>query len=227
MNQKPELIIFDIAGTTVRDDGNAVSRCLQAALASSGVTVSLAQVNQVMGYPKPEAIRRLVAESAPDANAPVALIHSEFVARMLDYYESDPAVAPVHGAEEAFRRLRAAGVRVALDTGFSRPIASVILRRLGWCEGETVDATITSDEVERGRPYPDMALQLMERFGIAPASTAKIGDTPSDLQEGKDAGCGWVIGVTESGTHNAAQLAAWPHTHLIGSVADLPSLFAL
>ena len=64
----------------------------------------------------------------------------------------------------------------------------------------------------------------MNRFGITdPANVAKVGDTPADLLEGKNAGCGLIVGVTE-GTHTRAQLEPHPHTHLIGSVRDLPGI---
>ena len=58
-----ELVVFDMAGTTVNDE-DSVSRCVQESLAAVGVTVDVADVNRVMGIPKPEAIRILVTESA-------------------------------------------------------------------------------------------------------------------------------------------------------------------
>jgi phosphoglycolate phosphatase len=48
----------------------------------------------------------------------------------------------------------------------------------------------------------------------------------NSLLEGHNAGCGLVIGVTE-GTHTRAQLEPFPHTHLIGTVAELPALLGL
>jgi phosphoglycolate phosphatase-like HAD superfamily hydrolase len=64
----------------------------------------------------------------------------------------------------------------------------------------------------------------MKLTGVAdPKEVAKVGDTPSDLEEGTSAGCGLVIGVT-NGTHRREQLAAYPHTHLIGSLKELPAL---
>jgi len=50
-----------------------------------------------------------------------------------------------------------------------------------------------------------------------------VGDTTSDLVAGARAGASLVIGVL-SGAHSRAELAQAPHTHLIDSVADLPSL---
>ena len=83
---------------------------------------------------------------------------------------------------------------------------------------------MTSDEVPRGRPFPDLVFRVMELTGVSDVKrVAKVGDTPSDLGEGTAAGCGWVIGVTE-GTHTRAQLEGHPHTHLLGSIRELPAL---
>ena len=122
-------------------------------------------------------------------------------------------------------RLRRAGIKIALNTGFSRAIASVLIDRLRW--NDRIDASVTSDEVPCGRPYPDMIEHLRKQLGIAAAArVAKVGDTPADLEEGTNAGCGLVIGVTQ-GSHTREQLARCPHTHLIDSVADVPDLLGL
>lgn len=223
-----ELVVFDIAGTTVQDDG-VVNRCLRDALAAAGLKLDAAEVNRVMGLPKPLAIARLIDEAHRwrDLAGRVETIHRDFVSRALAFYREHPSVREVAGAGELFRLLRSAGVRVALDTGFDRPITDAILQRLGWAEGIAVDATITSDEVERGRPHSDMILVLMKRLGIeSPTRVAKVGDTPSDLEEGTNAGCGLVVGVT-SGTHTREQLEPIPHTHLIASIRELPAILGL
>jgi phosphonatase-like hydrolase len=219
-----ELVVFDMAGTTVHD-GDAVLSCFRAALAAAGLRAAPEAINAVMGLPKPEAVRKLTGPAMPQQQ--VDAIHADFVARMKRYYETDPAVREVDGATALFARLRSAGVRVALNTGFSRPIVDVLLARLGWRHGQTIGATVTSDEVPRGRPHPDMILHLMRQLGVTDArSVAKIGDTPSDLQEGSAAGCGWVIGIT-SGTHTREQLAPVPHTHLIDNLAELAGVLGL
>jgi len=222
------LVVFDIAGTTVRDD-DAVAASLRAALAAVDVPASDAAVNAVMGLPKPQALRALLTPAARAAALLPRLdaIHADFVARMIDHYRRAPGIAEVPGAGAVFAALRAAGVRVGLDTGFSRDITDALLARLGWRVGETIDASVTSDEVARGRPHPDMIEALMAACGVADAArVAKVGDTPADLQQGTAAGCAMVIGVT-SGTHRREVLARCPHTHLVESVRDVPRLLGL
>lgn len=226
----PRLVVFDMAGTTVEDGDGAVNRCLRDAMAAGGFPVEHAEVNTVMGIPKPDAIRQLLSSRVADGDTVAGLtpkIHEDFLQRMLRFYREDASVVPVTGAEDAFAKLRAAGVLVALDTGFSRDIADTILDRFGWARDGKIDGSVTSDEVERGRPHPDLILALRKRFAITdPAQVAKVGDTPSDLEQGTTAGCGWVVGVTR-GSHTAEQLAPYPHTHLLPTVADLPALFGL
>ncbi|MCS6775389.1 MAG: phosphonatase-like hydrolase [Chloroherpetonaceae bacterium] len=219
----PELVVLDMAGTTIHD-GDAVNRCLSDALHAEGVTVHRDEVNAYMGLPKPVAIQRLLEQRAENAHRErVMRIHADFQARMIDHYRHSPEVRPVAGTEDALRQLKTAGIRVALDTGFDRQIADVILRRLQWGP-ELLDTTVTSDEVPRGRPHPDLILTAMHRTGVTdPRRVAKVGDTPADLQEGHAAGCGWVIGVT-GGSHTCAELEPYPHTHLIHSVAELPEI---
>ena len=96
---------------------------------------------------------------------------------MISFYETDPAVTEVPGTSEVFRRLHAHGIKAALNTGFSRDIAQVLIDRFGWERDGLIDASVASDEVERGRPHPFMIHRLMQRLGIDdPARVAKVGD---------------------------------------------------
>jgi phosphonatase-like hydrolase len=223
-----ELVIFDMAGTTVNDE-DSVNRCVRDALLAAGLEVSAVDVNRVMGLPKPRAIALLVERCGrlSDLGPRLEAIHRDFVARSIAFYRTDPAVREVAGASKVFERLRGAGIRVALNTGFDRAITDVILARLGWSGDGLIDGTIASDEVARGRPHPDMIRELIRRLGVSAATrVAKVGDTPADLEEGTNAGCGLVIGVT-NGSHSREELARFPHTHLIESIRELPALIGL
>jgi phosphonatase-like hydrolase len=222
-----ELVIFDIAGTTVNDD-DGVNRCVRAALENVGLATTREAVNQVMGIPKPQALRHLIEHSDQRGQLLSRLdaIHADFVDRMIRFYRTDPSVCEIPGARDTFSRLRAVGIKIALDTGFTRDIVEVLLDRLNW-KNDLIDSTVTSDEVPRGRPHPDMVQKIMSELGVAdPCRVAKVGDTPADLQEGANAGCGLVIGVTQ-GSHTAAQLEVFHPTHLIKTVADLPELLRI
>jgi phosphonatase-like hydrolase len=220
------LVVFDVAGTTVHDGGGAVQRAMRDAIATAGLALRDGAMDGVTGLAKPQAIRTLLEGHGRDELLPqVDTIHADFVMRMRRYYRDEGRVAPIDGAVDTFGTLRASGVGVALNTGFSRAVLDEVLARLGWSGPDApIDAAIASDEVARGRPHPDMIDALRTRLGGIPyTEVAKVGDTPVDLQEGTMARCGFVVGVL-SGAHSRESLAQHPHDALIDSVRELPEL---
>ena len=220
------LVVFDMAGTTV-DDPGVVNRGFREALAAVGVEPEPARVDALMGLPKPEAIRTLVSEAGRLDATNLGAVLVDFNARMVRHYRSDPEVRAVPEIEPLFARLRDLGILVALDTGFHREIADAILDRLGWSVPGTIDGLVASDEVPEGRPHPDMIHHLMAALGVEhPEEVAKVGDAPADLDEGTNAGCGLVIGVTW-GTNARTALERRPHNHLVDRVAELVEILTM
>lgn len=215
-----KLVVFDIAGTTVRDK-DYVHQALIEAMATFGFTVYRPEANAVMGYPKPLAIREMLQRRGADIQL-VDAIHKNFLQIMIRFYCYDPEVAPALYAEETLDLLRERGIKVALDTGFSRDITEVILERLGW--KDRIDAWVASDMVERGRPYPDMIRYLMAQVGVEdPSEVAKVGDTTVDILEGKNAGASLVISVT-NGAYSSAELANEAPTHLVNDLREAAAI---
>src|SRR6185503_9610147 len=127
-------------------------------------------VNAVMGEPKPVAIAKLLTRNTGRAvsadTGQVRAIYVRFEALMVAHYRSSAGVRPADGAEDVFHALKDSGIRVALDTGFNRVIVDAILQRLGWCDSGVIDVTVASDEVARGRPYPDLIERAMRLTGV-------------------------------------------------------------
>lgn len=222
-----ELVVFDMAGTTVKDK-NYVGIAFQQAMESRGYSIAIEDVNPLMGYEKPLAIRMMleVREADKDkiTDELVAAIHAKFVSGMLDFYRTTQDIAPLPNVEETFASLRADGVKIALNTGFSRNIADVIIDRLGW--EDKIDYLVASDEVPFGRPYPDMIQKIMKALGVSSAeNVAKVGDTEVDINEGINAGCKYVIGVT-TGAFTREQLLPYKPTHVIDDIADVLSILS-
>jgi phosphonatase-like hydrolase len=223
----PDLVVFDLAGTTI-EDHDIVGRALVAAAASVDVSITPDEARSVMGLSKPIAIAHLIAkaEGREPAAERIGRAAGAFEQTILTHYAAPRAIVPVAGAAEVFEELRRRGAMIAIDTGFSAVVADAVLDRLGWLADGLVDLRVTSDEVPRGRPAPDMIYEAMRRCAIADArSVAKVGDTPADLREGENAGCGWVVGVTY-GTHPREALEPFPHTALIDDLAELTDVLS-
>jgi phosphonatase-like hydrolase len=226
--KKVEIVVFDLAGTTVYDNKD-VHKVLQYALKKEGVDITIEEANSVMGIPKPDAIKQLLEEKKYQliTGELIDSIHQSFVAKMVDFYKTDLQVSEKEGVSTTFKKLKEAGIKVAIDTGFDRIITNVVLERMGWVKKNLIDVSVTSDEVERGRPFPDLIYKVMELTGVTDAKLiAKVGDTASDLHEGTSAGCGFVVGIT-SGAFTREQLENEPHTHLIDHIPEILDLLEI
>jgi len=214
-----KLVVFDMAGTTV-NDADHVHQALQNALQKAGYIATRDEVNAFMGYAKPIAIQGLLEYKGATADqlanqAYIEQIHQDFVTEMVDFYQHNQQVSEQPFVRETFRELRKRGIKVAIDTGFSREIADVIMERLGWKQDAIFDYSVTSDEVLQGRPHPDMIYKAMQQVGIySTDEVAKVGDTISDLEQGKAANCKLVIGIT-TGAYTKEELTLYQPTHLV------------
>jgi len=218
------LIVFDIAGTTVKDD-NKVGEAFQATLEKFGYRIPFEQITPYMGYEKHEAITEIlkIYQNGGTAieDAQVSAIHRSFVGRMIRYYETSDDMEALPYVEETFAALHEKGVKIAINTGFSRNIADIIVEKLGWFQRGLIDYLIASDEVPRGRPHPDMIRRLMAKAGVEnPLQVAKVGDTEVDINEGRNAGCRYVVGVT-TGAYTREELQKYHPTHIIDDIREV------
>lgn len=218
-----DLVVLDMAGTTVQD-GGLVERAFTAAIGEQGVHPGdpvyddmLAHVRATMGESKISVFRHLLGGDearAQAGNAAFEHAYGELVA--------EGHCAPIPGAADVIERLRTAGVKVALTTGFSRATADRILAALGW--QDIADLTLVPAEAGRGRPYPDLVLTTVMRLGLDDVrAVATAGDTTYDVQCGLRAGARIVTGVL-TGAHDAEALHAAGATHVLDSVRDLPDI---
>ncbi len=217
-----------MAGTTIKDNSNVAAAFQEAFLHHGFDRVTLEEAQEKMGYPKPHAIKDILTQHISNPNEITAnlisAIHDDFVSNMIEYYRNNPGIAAMDDAEEVFAELQKMGIKVGLDTGFSRDITDVILERVGWKNTPLIDITVCSDEVERGRPYPDMIQAMMKKFGITdPKEVIKIGDTEVDVNQGHNSGCHMSIAVT-TGAFTETELRKHHPTHVVHSLREVLGL---
>jgi phosphonatase-like hydrolase len=183
-----------------------------------------------MGFRKMDAIAQLLEKFAPDQKDEEVLIdriHTHFIDKMIEFYRSDETLAPLPHVEPVFTSLKRLGIKIALNTGFTRSITDTILHRLRWDDrSPLIDQVICSDEVARGRPHPDMIQALMDKLGVESAArVVKVGDTEVDVEEGRNAGCGKVVSVT-TGAYTREQLQPYQPDFIIDDLAELLPIIA-
>ncbi|WP_371479075.1 phosphonatase-like hydrolase [Kitasatospora sp. NBC_00315] len=224
MSTDIRLVVLDMAGTTVADDG-LVERAFAAAAGSLGVDGGgpehqrmLEHVRATMGESKISVFRHLFGEEDKAQRANLA-----FEAAYHDLVDAGHCSA-LPGAAEAIAELRSQGRKVVLTTGFSRATQDRILAALGW--QDIADLTLCPAEAGRGRPYPDLALTALLRTGTDSVHRIAVaGDTGYDMLTGTRAGAPIVAGVL-TGAHGEERLRADGATHVLASIAELPKLLA-
>ncbi|MFF8829772.1 phosphonatase-like hydrolase [Streptomyces sp. NPDC015131] len=217
------LVVLDMAGTTVAD-GGLVEEAFAAAARALDTEPDermLAHVRATMGESKISVFRHLFGDEtrARRANSAFEEAYGKLVA--------GGRIAPVPGAADAIAELAAQGRTVVLTTGFARVTQDAILDALGWRDLVALTLCPADTDGGRGRPHPDMVLAALLRTGAADAvqDVAVAGDTTYDMLSGVRAGARVVAGVL-TGAHGADALREAGATHVLGSVAELPGLLA-
>ena len=90
------------------------------------------------------------------------------------------------GAEAYLRSLHGRGVQLGIATTNYRDLTEACLRRLGILD--LFDAVVTSAEIEKGKPDPEIFLKAAQVMGLSPGDCVVFEDLPAGLLAGKRAG---------------------------------------
>jgi phosphonoacetaldehyde hydrolase len=215
---KLQAVVFDWAGTILDHGSRAPVAALQDVFEGAGVPVTVDEVRISMGIAKRDHIRRIlelprVADAwksrrgaAPRESDGDAL-YAEFLPKQLECLGRFSTV--IAGIPRTAEALRSRGVRIGSTTGYTRPMLD-FLSGSAREQGFEPDCAICPQDVPGGgRPAPWMCYLNAIRLQVSPLwSMLKIGDTPSDIEEGLNAGM-WTIGVTRTGNEAGLTVAEW------------------
>ena len=114
---------------------------------------------------------------------PPERINDLVVARLIDQYNRGLPLLP--GAVDAVRRI---GARwpLGLASSSNRVVLDAALRIAGW--GDAFSVTVSSEEVRRGKPSPDVYLEAARRLGFSPGQCVAIEDSANGIRAGVAAG---------------------------------------
>ena len=176
----PDAVIFDLDG--VLTDSEQLWTDAKRSL-----------VREAGGRWREEATDRMLGMSSPEWSAYLrdelgvpmepGAISRAVVRRMEDGYRRDLPLLP--GATEAVRAL-AARWPLGLASSSNREIIDLVLELAGFAGA--FRATVSSEEVARGKPAPDVYLETAGRLGVEPARCVAIEDSGSGLRAAAAAG---------------------------------------
>jgi len=214
-----DLVILDWAGTMVDFGCQAPVHALLEVFAKRRVTLTEQEVRRDMGKAKIDHVRALLEDpgiaaawSAATGAPPTSRDCDALMADLEPLMREQAALAStlIDGARATVEALRAAGLRVASSTGYTRDMMQPVLAAAA-AQGYAPDHLVCSGETPQGRPSPLMIYKTCAELGVWPLSrVVKVDDAEAGVAEGRAAGC-FTVGLAASGNGvglSAAALAA-------------------
>lgn len=211
-------VFFDFIGTTVLEKNNdVVLTCFQKAFADYGITVEkdVLQVNR--GKDKDQMISEILRSAKKDLRKKVEILAAfkkHFVASLDQFSESKDL-------EPTMAHLRSKKVKVGVGSGLPKDVLQVLLEHFHW-ERFGFDYISTADEIGKGRPSPEMIIDMMVKLHLNNYQFLKVGDTVADIQEGKNANV--MTAVILNGTQPEAVLRNEKPDYVIRRLTDLEQI---
>ncbi|WP_368655658.1 HAD-IA family hydrolase [Castellaniella ginsengisoli] len=203
-------VIFDWDGTLLDSTHHIVGALLGACRDLGLREPSREEAGWVIGLSLQAALYRLVPELGADRV-------DDFVDRYRTHFMAlQHEMHLFEGQAQLLRDLSAGGSVLGVATGKSRRGLDDSIRRLGL--QEVFRATRTVDEA-RGKPDPDMLLQLLAELGLDPAAVLMVGDTTHDVLMAQAAGVDSL--AVAYGAHAASLLESARPTALAATVPDM------
>jgi HAD superfamily hydrolase (TIGR01509 family) len=181
-----EAVVFDLDGVIV-DSEQVWDDVRQIYTREVGGTFTAEATRAMMGMSSPE-WSRYMAESLGVPGTPEQ-INADIVQRMLERYGAAPPLIP--GAVDAVARI-AARWPLAIASSSNAELIEVVLRVAGI--DSLFRAAVSSEEVARGKPAPDVYVEAARRLGVEPARCGAVEDSHAGIRSAKGSGM-WVVAV--------------------------------
>jgi len=209
-----------MAGTTIQENG-LVYDTLRKVMNDIGLNVSKADIQPWYGAKKESVIEHFILNRSTTQNKhELTNISDNFDKRIEQKYSQNDSVKLIHpDLLQRMQQWKDADIQIGLDTGYPAHIQRSLIQQLGL--NNIIDAYISSYDVRLGRPHPYMIYRIMEAVGVMRIQdVVKVGDSVRDIEMGRHAGCGLVIGV-KSGADTKDALYNAGADHVINNITDL------
>ena len=133
---------------------------------------------------------------------------------MNNFYEND-------GFREIIEHAKSRNIKIGLGTGLPKTFFERLFYNFGW-EKIHFDYIKTAEEIGKSRPDPDMIFDMMRKFNIKNSEFLKVGDTISDICEGKNAKV--FTAAILSGTQDKSEIMKANPDFTISSLGNLKDI---
>lgn len=211
-------IILDWAGTTIDFGCMAPVEAFKKAFDNKNIQLTYDEIRQPMGMLKIDHIKQLLSleqvkeqwlklYGRASEEEDVYAIYQDFEKYLFADLAENSHLKPE--TKQAMKKIKQLGYNIGSTTGYTKEMMAVVFETAKK-EGYHPDYVVTPDEVgSLGRPFPYMIFENMRHFqNLSLEEVIKVGDTISDIKEGKNAGV-LSIAVTEGSSEMGLSLAEY------------------
>ena len=209
-----KFVMLDFDGTTANTTPSII-HCSEKVCQAEGYTLDRELLARNTGFTTEAAFEFVTGNSDP-----------VFINRVSDMYrelyntEGLDMITLFDGVLETMERLHSKGIKFAVTTNNVSEVIEAMTKRLGM--DKYLDNIVCLDNVENGKPAPDIAIESMRRAGCTPEESIVVGDSTFDIGMGKNAGCR-CCGVTY-GSHDSQTLLGAGASWVIDDFRDLEKI---
>jgi len=212
MTSIAEAVIWDMDGTLV-DTAELHFQAWRRLAAEIGKPFTHADFTATFGWRNPEIVPKIFGDHYSETEILAIGDRKEMLYRA----EASKGVELLPGARQLIGQLEKLGVGQAIGSSAPRDNLELILNMSGLTAAFA--AVIAMEDVQRGKPHPDVFLRAAQRLGVAPERCVVIEDAPVGIQAAKAGGMR-ALGVTFVGHHSADALRAAGADRVVASLAD-------
>jgi pyrophosphatase PpaX len=215
-------VLFDVIGTTILESQpNLVADLFHNSFRSWGIQVTDEEIQRIRGKEKKEAIGTLLAARKMSSDLSSSILESfkaNFKSQLTSFTES-----PDFG--DLLEFLRERNIKVGVGSGLAEEMFHMLYTRFKW-HRYRFDYIGISEKLSHGRPDPAMIHDMIETVSVPYDKFLKVGDTPVDILEAKNAGV--ASAAILSGTISREIIEKANPDFIINRLADLkPILLAI
>jgi HAD superfamily hydrolase (TIGR01509 family) len=175
-------IVSDLDGTLI-DTAKTLARAWEEAFKTEGLQVGYDELyKNTKGIDSKDIIRKYKKEAKAEDLARIKEKRKDNFLNLID--SGSELLYPE--TMKVLEEIRSRKIKIAIGTGMSRDLLGKVLAITGL--DKNIDAVVSSDDVENGKPRPDIFLEAFNRIKVDPKNGIVVGDSDNDILPGKEIG---------------------------------------
>jgi len=208
---KYQAILFDVDGTLL-DTTEYIYGAFEHSLAQLFHPLPRNEIQKTIGKPLEECYRILTGW---DDVKEISQIHHLF------QVETPPPISPYPSTISTLQKLKDQGIRLGAVTSRARSTTYQNLTKTGTLA--YIEYVVAVDDIEKPKPDPESLMKALAFFNVPPQEAIMVGDSPVDIEAGKNAG---TLTIGAAYGFHGEKIAESQPDYVIGEIGEVEGIIA-